>query len=128
MTEGGDFDKLGRGALWEQNIPDCIHQNHVFRVRPERTRLLPSFFVHFLQTQAAKGYFLQCAKKTTNLASINMRQLRALPLPLPPIVDQERFERELKSIRHINDLHSRRVSESNNLFDSLVQRAFRGKL
>jgi type I restriction enzyme S subunit len=30
LTEGGDFDKLGRGAMLEQDLPNCIHQNHVF--------------------------------------------------------------------------------------------------
>ena len=33
LTEGGDYDKLGRGALLEEDIGECIHQNHVFRVR-----------------------------------------------------------------------------------------------
>ncbi|MGH8017786.1 MAG: restriction endonuclease subunit S, partial [Opitutaceae bacterium] len=35
LTEGGDHDKLGRGAMWDGQIKGCIHQNHVFRVRPE---------------------------------------------------------------------------------------------
>jgi type I restriction enzyme S subunit len=30
MTEGGDIDKLGRGTIWEGQIPDCLHQNHIF--------------------------------------------------------------------------------------------------
>ena len=29
LTEGGDPDKLGRGTLWNGELPDCIHQNHV---------------------------------------------------------------------------------------------------
>lgn len=33
MTEGGDIDKLGRGAVWDGSIPDCLHQNHVFAAR-----------------------------------------------------------------------------------------------
>jgi type I restriction enzyme S subunit len=31
MTEGGDFDKLGRGAIWKGQIRICVHQNHIFR-------------------------------------------------------------------------------------------------
>jgi predicted GIY-YIG superfamily endonuclease len=30
FTEGGDRDKLGRGWIWEGQLPECIHQNHVF--------------------------------------------------------------------------------------------------
>ncbi|MGO1316589.1 MAG: restriction endonuclease subunit S, partial [Cellulomonadaceae bacterium] len=33
MNEGGDRDKLARGWIWEDQIPGCIHQNHVFRAR-----------------------------------------------------------------------------------------------
>ena len=25
FTEGGDFDKLGRGTVWRGEIPDCLH-------------------------------------------------------------------------------------------------------
>src|SRR3546814_17828054 len=34
FTEGGDFDKLGRGTVWNGEIKPCLHQNHVFAVRP----------------------------------------------------------------------------------------------
>ena len=34
MNEGGDFDKLGRGHIWDGSIEPCVHQNHVFAVRP----------------------------------------------------------------------------------------------
>lgn len=33
MTEGGDRDKLARGAIWDGRIDPCLHQNHVFAVR-----------------------------------------------------------------------------------------------
>lgn len=34
FNEGGDRDKLGRGWVWNEELPECIHQNHVFRARP----------------------------------------------------------------------------------------------
>ncbi len=128
MTEGGDFDKLGRGALWEHNVPDCIHQNHVFRVRVNRRFLLPEYFNVFLRTTRAKSYFLSCAKKTSNLASINITQLKALPVPLPKIALQEIFVRELRKSQQYKTNIKAHTDEVNNLFNSLVQRAFRGEL
>ena len=35
FTEGGDADKLGRGTVWKEEIPLCLHQNHIFVVRPD---------------------------------------------------------------------------------------------
>ena len=91
MTEGGDPDKLGRGAIIQEPLKNCIHQNHIFRVRLDRSIVLPEFFAEYLQHQKAKRYFLGCAKQTTGIASINMKQLRALPVLLPPIDSQEIF-------------------------------------
>ncbi|MER3424756.1 MAG: hypothetical protein C4293_17600 [Nitrospiraceae bacterium] len=41
FTEGGDRDKLGRGWVWEGQLQECIHQNHVFRVRLYSTDVFP---------------------------------------------------------------------------------------
>nr|WP_325253764.1 restriction endonuclease subunit S [uncultured Oscillibacter sp.] len=91
MTEGGDPDKLGRGAIIRKPLENCIHQNHIFRVRLDESSILPEFFAEYLQHQKAKRYFLRCAKQTTGIASINMKQLRALPVLVPPIEAQKIF-------------------------------------
>lgn len=91
MTEGGDPDKVGRGAIIKNPLKDSIHQNHIFRVRLDKSELLPAYFAEYLQHQKAKRYFLGCAKQTTGIASINMRQLRALPVLIPPLPLQNQF-------------------------------------
>ena len=84
-------DKVGRGAIIKKPLENSIHQNHIFRVRLDESELLPSFFAEYLQHQKAKRYFLGCAKQTTGIASINMRQLKALPVLLPPFFLQNEF-------------------------------------
>lgn len=91
MTEGGDPDKVGRGAIIKVPLKNSIHQNHIFRVRLDGQEILPSFFAEYLRHQKAKRYFLGCAKQTTGIASINMRQLRALPTLVPPLSLQKQF-------------------------------------
>lgn len=91
ITEGGDPDKVGRGAIIHNPPKDCIHQNHIFRVRLRQDFLLPEYMEQYLQQQRSKRYFLRCAKQTTGIASINMRQLNSLPVLLPPIELQKRF-------------------------------------
>lgn len=91
MTEGGDLDKLGRGTLWEGQISDCLHQNHIFRVRADRSQLDPRFFSLVIESDIAKRYFNRVAKRTTNLASTNKTQVRAFAFPLPPLKEQEKI-------------------------------------
>ena len=76
MTEGGDFDKLGRGAVWNGQIAPCLHQNHVFAVRPDPSLILSPFLAAYCESEPGKRYFLSCSKQTTNLASINSTQLK----------------------------------------------------
>ncbi|WP_326829115.1 restriction endonuclease subunit S [Streptosporangium sp. NBC_01810] len=88
LTEGGDLDKLGRGAVWDARIDPCICQNHIFRVRCDRIRLLPEYLAAYCSSHHGKSYFLSIAKQTTNLASINSTQLKSMPIPLPSIGNQ----------------------------------------
>ena len=83
MNEGGDLDKLGRGALWNGEFSPCIHQNHVFVVRCGKF-LLPTYLKAWTGSTAARRYFLLAGRQTTNLASINKTSLGLLPIPLPP--------------------------------------------
>jgi type I restriction enzyme, S subunit len=88
MTEGGDADKLGRGCVWDALISPCLHQNHVFAVRPKQHRLNPKFLSAFMGTSYARAYFQATAKQTTNLASTNKTKIGRLQVPLPPIEEQ----------------------------------------
>ncbi len=107
MNEGGDFDKLGRGAVWSGEIENCIHQNHVFRVRCNNVHLLPEFLAFFTESDFGKRYFRVNSKQSTNLASINSKQLHAYPVALPDPKEQERIaHRVQKVVRAINSLQS----------------------
>ena len=88
FTEGGDADKLGRGTVWKEEIPLCLHQNHIFAVRPDAGVLIAEFLAVFAASGFGKKYFLGAAKQTTNLASVNSTQLRQMLLPLPGIQEQ----------------------------------------
>lgn len=89
MTEGGDIDKLGRGTIWEGQISNCLHQNHIFRIRPNRKLLEPAFYALVVESDIAKRYFNRVAKRTTNLASTNKTQVRAFRFPVPPTVEEQ---------------------------------------
>ncbi len=128
LTEGGDHDKLGRGAVWQGELENCVHQNHVFRVRLNREKYLPSWFASYLQTKVAKQYFLKCAKKTTNLASINITQLKNLPLPDITLQKQKTFDLILQSIKVQLSNNDDLINEHELNFQSLTQKAFSGQL
>lgn len=96
FNEGGDRDKLGRGWIWNAELPLCIHQNHVFRARIREARILPKL-LSWYGNSLGQSYFLEHGKQTTNLASINLTLLGDLPVPVPPPDEQKRLVAEIET-------------------------------
>ncbi|MGC4053645.1 MAG: hypothetical protein QM757_31035 [Paludibaculum sp.] len=95
------MNKLGRGWIWKD---DAMHStNHVFRIRLNAALALPKF-VSYFTNHMSKKYFFDEGKQTTNLASINMTKLRAMPLPLPPLTTRRRSSLSLKSTSLVDNL------------------------
>ncbi len=105
MTEGGDLDKLGRGTIWRSEIQKCLHQNHIFAVRPDQRLLHPEFLAFVTRTAYARSYFESTGTKTTNLASTNSSKIRDFRIPL---IETNRQVR-------INDLLNGEMSRINGL-------------
>lgn len=132
LTEGGDWDKLGRGTVWEATIPNCIHQNHIFRVRIDQNEFEPYFLLALISSPYGKAYFQGASKQTTNLASINQRQLKAFTVFKP------KYDEQLRIIGYLQDLQSKLASlqklqestqrEIDALLPSILDKAFKGEL
>jgi len=96
MNEGGDNDKLGRGAVWDGSIELCLNQNHVFAARPHDIRY--SEWVS-LATNAryARDFFFLNSNQSTNLASISKTKLGKFPIAIPP------FEEMVSTMSLLNE-------------------------
>jgi type I restriction enzyme S subunit len=86
MNEGGDADKLGRGAMWREEIKPCLHQNHVFAVRCFAVN--PEWLAKVSNSEYSKAYFESRARQSTNLASISSTNIKEFPVVMPPASDQ----------------------------------------
>jgi type I restriction enzyme S subunit len=93
LTEGGDPDKLGRGTVWRGEVPGCLHQNHIFAVRPAAA-LLPDFLALLTRTPYARTYFEATASKTTGIASTSTSKIASFRVPILPLREQRRVVEE----------------------------------
>lgn len=124
MTEGGDPDKLGRAALWSGEIETCLHQNHIFKVRPDPARLLPEYLLQLVRSHYGKSYFLRVAKKTTGIATINRTQLGAFPVLVPPFELQSAFVSRASAVRSVQAQQCAATAKARATFDALLARTF----
>lgn len=99
---------------------------NVAKITPKDFKKLNSIFLmHCLQFNR-----LQFNKFTTNTAkqAFNMGNIRQVKIPVPPIELQDKFSRIVDEIELIKEKYQLSFFESEKLFNSLMQRAFRGDL
>jgi type I restriction enzyme, S subunit len=130
MNEGGDRDKLGRGWVWQGQIPNAIHQNHVFRARIRGDLLKPELLSWY--ANGAANWFEANGKQSTNLASISLTKIRNLPVPVPPRAQQDRIvegiEERLVQLWHVREASETVLRRGTALRSALLRKAFEGGL
>ncbi|SDT86516.1 type I restriction enzyme, S subunit [Pseudomonas pohangensis] len=120
ITEGGDWDKVGRTAVWRDELPECLHQNHVFRARALTDEFESRWAEMYLNSTTARDYFAGSSKQTTNLASINMTQLRACAFPVPPLAEQHRIVAKADELMALCDQLKTQLSQARQLNEQLA--------
>lgn len=132
MTEGGDFDKLGRGYVWRNEVVGCLHQNHVFAVRPDQRHLLPEFLASLMTSSHGKNHFTSTSQQTTNLATTNRTKLGDFVLPLPSVVEQIRIIKHVqRSSQHLQLIGRKLTDQITKLQEyrqTLISAAVTGKI
>ncbi|MEV8015306.1 hypothetical protein AB0O76_02880 [Streptomyces sp. NPDC086554] len=132
MTEGGDLDKLGRGTVWNAEIENCLHQNHVFAVRPDSNVLSPSYLALLTRAPMARKYFESTGNKTTNLASTSSSKIRDFRVPLVSTVTQhaivEEADARLRSLAKFEERITRQLSRLAERRQALITAAVTGQI
>jgi type I restriction enzyme S subunit len=132
IVEGnGSRTEIGRCALWQGEIADCVHQNHIIRVRP-LTGVLPKYADTYLNSPLGQLAIQTVASSTSGLYTLNISKIELLPLALPPIEEQAAIigvvEDQLSVIAHLEaDLDSR-VKAAQGLRQAVLRHAFSGNL
>jgi type I restriction enzyme S subunit len=133
MVEGsGSAHRLGQGWLWESQVVDCLHQNHVFRARPAQDAVVPRYLAWVMQTPTARAYFHSITKATSGLTTINKRQVSALPVPWPSLADQQlivdRLDDQMAATHAYELCLQRSLAQGSTLRRSLLAAACTGEL
>jgi len=79
---------VGKSAVIPDNLERCVYESKNIRLRLDRTISEPKYVGYWLRAYA-RQYFNDNAQQTVGMASINQIQLGAMPLPLPPLPEQQ---------------------------------------
>ena len=123
IVEGhGNPDEIGRAAIWDGSVKDCVHQNHLIRVRPDRASLIPEFACAYLNSTSGRQHLLRSGKTTSGLNTISTSDVKACALFVPPLDLQSRFAGIIAAARNIAVTTESSLNTAANLSASLMTR------
>jgi len=133
VIEGnGSADQIGRTALFKGEIENCVHQNHVIRIRPNQEKILPEFLNIYLNSSSGQDEMKSISRTTSGLFNLSVGRINSLEVPLPPLPEQRRIVAYLDELQAKVDALRRLQAETGAELDALMptvlDRAFKGEL
>ena len=129
IVEGhGNRDEIGRCALWDGSIEQCVHQNHLIRLRCDRSKVIPLYVESYLNSQGGRRGLIGTSRTTSGLNTISVSKVKAATIGLPPLDLQHRFSAIVESVERQKARQRAHLAELDTLFASLQSRAFRRDL
>ena len=77
-----------------------------------------------MNTPYMKSYFRGLCKGAVNQANINSKELKAIPIPIPPLALQQEFASKIEAIEKQKALIKKSIEEVETLFDSRMDQYF----
>lgn len=129
VVEGhADPNELGRAAVWNEEIPLCLHQNHLLRIRPNPDKVTPNYLAGCINSARGQQYMLRFGKTSSGLNTINSTVLSDMSIALAPLEMQHQFEQQYFAYQKLKEQCEQATSALNRLFNSFLTQAFTGEL
>lgn len=81
FVEGnGSKNQIGRVAIWDGTINNCVHQNHIIKARPNG-KMLSSYALFYFISKFGRKQILSVASSTSGLYTLSANKIRNLNIP-----------------------------------------------
>lgn len=124
VCEGGE---VGRCAIWNNGDSEYYYQKALHRIRVNKKVISSEYLQEYLYWTARLGGLIKASSEVT-FSHLTAEKIKTLSIPLPSIKLQEKFVESYNRIQAIRKKYNFLLEQNINLFQSIVQRAFNGKL
>ena len=132
VVEGnGSLNEIGRCALWNGEIENCVHQNHIIRIR-FLDGIDPTYFHFYLNSGDGKNAITAVASSTSGLYTLSVSKVQKVAFPVAPRAEQRRIVAKVESLFAQAEAVEREVEvarrRAEKVDQAILARAFRGEL
>lgn len=129
IVEGhGNINEVGRAALWECQLENILHQNHLIRLRVKSKFINPIYLVNYFNLYAGRFQMKKISNTTSGLNTISSGKVKKINIPIPPITLQNTFSKVYLKIQENKAKLDYSKTRLESLSSSISQLAFKGEL
>ncbi len=119
---------VGKTAIFDLNKKYCF-SNHMTKIRVNTSLINPNYLWFVLNNYWRSGFFRSIIKSWVNQVGIDSTLLKnQILVPLPPLPLQKKFASIVEQVEKLKEKQKQSKENINNLFNSLMQKAFKGEL
>lgn len=128
VVEGnGSAEEIGRCAIWDGRVPDCVYQNHLMRVRPIVTKT-SDYIALYLNSPSGIDEMKRLAVTSSGLYNLSVGKIRSIPVPLPPLHEQIRIIQKVDELTALCDQLKERLNQASETRNQLAEAVVQGAL
>ena len=132
FVEGnGSKSQIGRVAIWDGSIKNCLHQNHLIKGRPIGG-MLPKYALFYLISGYGRKQILDIASSTSGLYTLSINKIKNLKILYIDIDDQKKslelIDSRLSCCDQIERTVDTALQQAEAMRQSILKQAFEGGL
>jgi type I restriction enzyme S subunit len=119
---------LGKCAVFGRENFTCVFGAYLIRFRFDQQVVLPDYVQAFLTSSPVLSDLRVGISHKSAQPDVNAREIKRMKIPIPPVSVQQLFVRQLRRIKGLSGVQAESSDSINELFHSLMHKAFRGEL
>ena len=120
-------EQVGKSAVYKGE-KRAVFASYLIRFRIKKEMAKPVLLCSYINSSFGRAYILSNITKAIGQVNINAQIIGQLPIPLPPLEEQEQIVDRLNWAEEIKKTNAESDKKIEELKSSLLQRAFRGEL
>ncbi|HEX9830170.1 MAG TPA: restriction endonuclease subunit S [Thermodesulfobacteriota bacterium] len=122
------IEKLGNCAIYEGLPENLSHGVNLLLIRVNESVLVPHFLLYWLKSAYCKAYYIKKARRAIGQASLNQKDIREMPVPLPPLSEQSRItvkiQKLIQEVKRANNASEKQLEAVKSLPTAYLSQVF----
>ena len=89
INRTNSLELVGKAATFNLEGGPWVYASYLVRLRAETDRALPEYLTAVINSRIGRSYVYRTARRAIGMVNINVKEIKAMPIPLPPVPQQQ---------------------------------------